>query len=72
MSKAKYTTGKLITSIAEFSESKAKFYKVRFGEQYKTRHRSFLISWQYRVLETFINHSCIFEAEEIKDENRNN
>jgi hypothetical protein len=41
---------------------------INFGlSGFKTRHRSFLISWQYRTLETFINNGKVYEADAIID-----
>ena len=65
MSKPKYKQGKPIKSIADFAKSDKTWFKVRFGNKLKTLHRSFLISWQYRILELFINRGSIYEAEEI-------
>ena len=62
MSKQKYRQGKQINSIAEFSESESKFFIVYFGFKPSTKHREFLISWQYRLLERFVNNGKIFEA----------
>lgn len=63
MSKPIYKQGKMIRSISEFDQSDAKYFKVRFGQNFKTMHRSFLISWQYRQLLKFIGSGWIFEAE---------
>ena len=72
MSKPKYKTGKQIKSIAEFSTSKASYFRVNFGlSGLKTRHKSFLISWQYRTLELFINRGSVYEANLIKKEELN-
>jgi len=66
MSKPKYKQGKMIKSIADFAKSDKKWFKVRFGgDKLKTVHRSFLISWQYRTLELFINRGSVYEADEI-------
>ena len=60
--KAKYTRGKMIESVADFEKSTATWYKVRFGNKEQTRHRGFLISWQYHLLKSFIDRRWIFEA----------
>ena len=60
--KAKYKRGKMIESVADFEKSTATFYKVRFGNEERTRHRGFLISWQYHLLKNFIDSRRIFEA----------
>ncbi len=65
LSKPKYRLGKQIKTIADFSNSKCTYFKVYFGNGYKTKHRAFLISWQYRTLETFINRGHVFETETI-------
>ena len=62
MSKQKYRQGKQINSIAEFSESESKFFIVHFGNKPCTKHRAFLISKQYRLLERFVSNGKIFEA----------
>ena len=58
----------MIRTVAEFSNSESTFYVVLFGFQEKTKHRAFLISWQYRTLEKFINDGCVYEAELIVHE----
>lgn len=70
MSKPKYKQGKLIKTVADFSKSNSMWFKVNFGNKPKTVHRSFLISWQYRLLEKFINHGRVFEADNIKGETK--
>ena len=67
MSRKKYKQGQRINSISEFDQSSALYYIVHFGSTPKTLHRSFLISWQYRVLLNFINHGRVVEAENIDD-----
>ena len=64
MPKQKYRQGKQINSIAEFSESESTFFIVHFGNKPCTKHKAFLISWQYRLLERFVKHGKIFEAKE--------
>ena len=66
--KAKYKRGKRIKSIEDFAKSKAKYYKVIFGNHELTRHRAFLESWQYHTIELFINGRRVFEAEPIQQE----
>lgn len=68
MSKPKYKQGKKIRSIADFAKSKNQWFKVYFSNEPKTRHRSFLISWQYRTLEIFINKGWVYEADLIQKE----
>lgn len=65
MTPRKYKKGKMIRTVAEFSKSGSTFYIVRFGFQEMTKHRAFLISWQYRTLERFINDGNVYEAELI-------
>ena len=60
--KAKYKRGKMIKSVSDFEKSTATWYRVRFGNEERTRHRGFLISWQYQLLERFIKNGSIFEA----------
>lgn len=67
MSRKKYEQGKQFNSISEFDQSSALYYIVHFGSTLKTLHRSFLISWQYRVLLNFIKHGQVFEAVKIDD-----
>lgn len=62
MSKSKYKRGKQIRSMCDFEHSKALWYKVLFGNSERTKHRSFLISWQYHTLELFISAGRVFEA----------
>ena len=63
MSKPKYKQGKQICSISEFDQSECLYFKVRFGNRFQTKHKSFLISWQYRTLLNFIQSGRVFEAE---------
>lgn len=68
MSKRKYGLGKQICSISDFDHSENKFYIVYFGPTNpRTIHRSFLISWQYRTLLTWIVRGWVFEADFIKE-----
>lgn len=70
MSKPKYKQGKQIKTVADFSKSNNTWFKVNFGNRQKTLHRSFLISWQYRTLELFINRGSVYEADNIKGETK--
>lgn len=67
MTQPKYKKGKQIHSISEFDQSECKYFKVYFGDKNseQTKHRSFLISWQYRTLLTWIQRGWVYEAEEI-------
>lgn len=68
MSKRKYTQGKQIESMCDFAESESKFFIVHFGNKPCTKHRAFLISWQYQLLERFIKSGRVFEAKAIERE----
>ena len=57
--KSKYQKGTQIRSIAEFEECGSKWFIVTFGGTHKTLHRAFLISWQYRLLKTFIDNGLV-------------
>lgn len=65
LSKPKYKKNKKINTISDFDNSECLFFKVDFGNGYKTMHRSFLISWQYRLLKSFIEKGRVFETEKI-------
>ena len=65
MSKKKYKQGKQICSIADFDNSDRDYFIIRFGNKPQTKHRSFLISWQYRTLSQFIERGRVFEADKI-------
>lgn len=67
MSKSRYRTGKKINSISDFDKSESRWFKVNFGRNTRTIHRSFLMSWQYRTLLNFIIHGRVFEAEELNE-----
>lgn len=68
MAKRKYKRGKPITSMADFENSNCTYFRVYFGcTNPQTKHRGFLISWQYRTLKQFIDRGWVFEAEEITD-----
>ena len=61
---SKYQKGNQICSMSEFEQSRNQMFIVEFGRgNYKVRHRSFLISWQYRVLQNFILRGWLYEAE---------
>ena len=63
MGKRMYKQGKQICSMADFENSESRFFIVRFGSKRCTRHRSFLISWQYRTLSNFIANGWLYEAD---------
>ena len=65
MSKPKYKQGKQICSMADFEKSECLYFKVKFGNKIQTKHRAFLISWQYRTLKMFIDRGWVFET--VKD-----
>lgn len=67
MSKPKYRRGKLIHNMAEFERYKGDFFIVWFGNQHKTLHRAFLVSWQYRTLENAIKTGRVNTAEKLKE-----
>ena len=67
MSKPKYKRGKQIKTVADFEKSGATWFRVLFGMTERTKHRSFLISWQYHTLEMFIRAGRIFEADPTGD-----
>ena len=66
MTPPKYKQGKKIHSVGDFERSSCFFFKVQFGNRFKTIHRSFLISWQYRTLKRFIDNGWVYEANEIE------
>ena len=65
MTLPKYKHGKQIRSITEFDQSECKYFRVKFGNKIQTKHRSFLISWQYRTLLIWIERGWVYEAERI-------
>lgn len=72
--KAKYQRGERIRNMNDFEHSKALWYKVQFGpseQDQRTRHRAFLISWQYHTLDSFIRRGCVYEAVPIRKETEN-
>ena len=68
MSAKKYKQGKRINTIAEFDQSEKMYYIVHFGSTVRTRHRSFLMSLQYRTLWKFIFNGMIYEAERVEED----
>lgn len=69
MSKPKYKQGRRITGIDDFDKCDSLFYKVCFGNNtVKTIHRSFLISWSYRLLHDFIQLGRVYEGDPIEEE----
>ena len=71
MSKRKYRVGLPVRNMAEFDAYNGNWFIVKYGDTFKTTHRSFLISWQYRTFKRFIDRGRIFIAERIED-NENN
>lgn len=69
MSKRQYKRGARIESVADFEQSTSQYYIVYFGSTNpQTKHRAFLISWQYRVLQGFISRGWVFEADKMDEE----
>ena len=64
MSKAKYKQGKRICSISEFDNCQSTWYKWNG----RTRHRSVLISLQYRTLSDTIRAGRLYVADPIGEE----
>ena len=64
--KAKYKRGRKIESVGDFEKSEARFYRVLFGKDERTKHRGFLESWQYHTLWIFIHKGCVHEADAIE------
>ena len=71
MAKPKYKKGRRIKSVADFSKPSSRWFIVTAWPRKKTIHRSFLISWQYRTLETFINRGWVYVAEPLYEEAAN-
>lgn len=71
MTLPKYISGKQIHSISEFDQSECMYYRVEFGNKTQTKHRSFLISWQYRTLLIWIERGWIYEANAIQSSMQN-
>lgn len=66
MSKKKYKRGNQLHSISDFDQSCSHYFIVYFGSTNpQTKHRSFLMSWQYRCLLNFIIRGWVFEADPI-------
>ena len=64
----KYKKGKKIESISDFENSHSLWYRVIFGANERTKHRSFLESWQYHTLDVFVRRGWVYEAELIQKE----
>lgn len=69
MSKRKYKAAYQFKTMAGFAFYHGTYFVVKFGKCMKTVHRSFLESWQYRLLEQFVKSGRIYAAERIIDEN---
>lgn len=68
MSERKYKRGREIKTISDFDESCSLYYIIYFGSTNpQTKHRSFLMSWQYRTLLDFIRRGWVFEADLIQE-----
>lgn len=65
MSKPKYKQGKQVTSVAQFDESEARFFKWHN----KTLHRGFITAWQYHFLKVQIECGALYEADFIEERN---
>lgn len=66
--KAKYKRGKQLRSVADFENSKAECFRIRFGDKEKTLHRGFIDSWQYHYLRCMIKYGRVFEADPVMEE----
>lgn len=56
--------GNQIKNMRMYENYTGQFFMVKFGNGYpKTMHRSFIESWQYRVLERFVKSGRVFKAE---------
>ena len=64
--KAKYKKGQKIVSVGDFEKSSVMFFRVIFGNCERTKHRSFLESWQYHTLYLFIHNGWVYEANQIE------
>ena len=69
MSKRKYTIGRPIRTVCEFERCDNEFFIVKFGEVWRTRHRSFLESLQFHTLQTFCNSGRVYAAKRIEENN---
>lgn len=67
MSKPKFKRGRKIESVSDFSRTSCQWFIVNFGRRQKTLHRSFIVSWQYYTLETFIKIGMVYVADPIAD-----
>ena len=64
----KYKRGKKIESVSDFEKSHSLWFRVIFGTNERTKHRGFLMSWQYHTLELFIRRGYVYEAELIQND----
>lgn len=71
MSKRKYRVGLPVHNTAEFDAYNGNWFIVKYGNTFKTTHRSFLISWQYRTLKRFIDRGWIYIADRIEENDDN-
>ena len=69
MSKRKYKAAYPFMTMTGFANYQGTYFVVKFGKNLKTVHRSFLESWQYRLLKQFVENGRIYAAERIIDEN---
>ena len=67
MSKPKYKAGRPVYTVGEFERCESLFFKVRFGSNLKTLHRSFLEAWQFHTLQWFCRCGKVYEAERIEE-----
>lgn len=65
MSKRKYKPTNRICSLADFENSKALWFEVRYGNRYRMWHRAALESLQVHTLMNFIRRDYLFACEKV-------
>ena len=56
-----------IRTVSEFESCDDTWFKVQYGITWKTTHRSWIESWQYRMLKKFINDGRLWKVENLSN-----
>lgn len=65
MSNRIYCKGKQIQSVAEYEQSKSKWFVVLYGTREKTTSAGWIESWQYHTLKSIIANGRLYEADKM-------
>ena len=67
--RSKFKRGKQLLTVSDFDQCESTWYIVYYdGIHPRTRHRSVLISLQYRILMNYIRRGAVYEAIETESQ----